>query len=200
MAFFQSSSSRWISSVLQIKIMQDSDLKNLLQNVSNTITLSGGLNREMTVMRISSTLCSGTQPSSQAYALCDITQVMTVIKTFSSAGAMRDIPGPILQFTSCACSWRCAAGREERICLPTDPPLSWAHQANWSGMWGSGVTASCAPLYGSSSFYTFCCITVQDNQHKHWVSKQQAFHSVTLTSTLTPQLLSRVQPTTLRLV
>ena len=106
------------------------------------------------------------------------------------------------------CSWRCAAWWGDCICLPTDPPLGWTHQANWSAMWGSGITARRAPLYGSSSFYTFCCITVQDNRHtythththtvsNYGVSKQQVFHSMTLTSILDPQHLSKVQPTTL---
>lgn len=134
---------------------------NHLQNIMQ-VGEGGSVWREPTVMRISSI-----RPNSQAYALCDITQVMTVIKTFSFAGAAWDIPGPILQFTSHGCSWRCAAWWEDCICLPNDPPLSWTHQANWSAMWGRGITARRAPLYGSSSFYTFCCITVQGNWHTH---------------------------------
>lgn len=53
---------------------------------------------------------SGDVPTSLSHACaCDITQVMVVIKLFSFAGASRDIPGPVLQFTSHGCSWRCAA-------------------------------------------------------------------------------------------
>lgn len=51
------------------------------------------------------------------------------------------------------------------------------------------------PLYGSSSFYTFCCIIVKDNRRTHGVSdyrvsKQQAFHFMTLSSALTRRQIS----------
>lgn len=51
------------------------------------------------------------------------------------------------------------------------------------------------PLYGSSSFYTFCCIIVKDNRRTHRVSdyrvsKQQAFHFMTLSSALTRRQIS----------
>lgn len=57
--------------------------------------------RELTVMRISSTLSLGNQPNSLAYALCDITQVMTVIKTvFLCRCDVGHSRHTILQFTS----------------------------------------------------------------------------------------------------
>lgn len=100
---------------------------------------------------------------SLSHALCDTSNDGRKEVVF--AGASWDIPGPILQIAGHVCSWKCAAWWEDCICLPTKPPLSWAHQANWSVMWGSRITARRAPLYGSRSFYTFCCITVKDNQH-----------------------------------
>lgn len=69
----------------------------------------------------------------------------------------------------------------------------------------TNVTTRCTCLYGRSSFYTFCCITVQDKQStntesNHRETEQQAFHFVTLTRKLILQHLSGVEPTTRRRV
>lgn len=50
-------------------------------------------------------------------------------------------------------------GGEGLMCLLPDPPLCQPHQAKLSAMWGGDVTTTCAPLYGSDSFYTSCWIT-----------------------------------------
>lgn len=65
---------------------------------------------------------------------------------------------------------------------------AWHIRPTGQPLWGSRA-ARRAPLHGSGSFYTFCCITVKDNQHTHRVSdyrvsKQQAFHFMTLSSAL----------------
>lgn len=102
----------------------------------------------------------------------------------SFTGATWDIPGQFYSSQVMGAVGSVLPGERGCICLPTHPPLSCVHQANWSTMWGRGITTRRAPLYGISSFYTFCCITVQDDGHTECIitgcPNNKAYHYMAL--------------------